>query len=282
MRVAVNGATGTMGQAVVEAANERDDVSVAFGITPSADRQSGMPDADAGGSTADTDAGGTDFPRYPPDEIATALVDHDPDAVVDFSVPEATAPLAVACAEAGTPLVVGTTGRTDGQQEALDVASSEVPVLQAANFSRGIQALLRALGPAIEALPSYDIELLETHHNRKQDAPSGTAKTILDGIADHRPVEPVYGREGAAPREEGEVGVFARRAGDVRGEHEVLLAGNDEVLTLRHRVEDRAVFAAGALDAAEWVAGRDPGQYDFGDVIGEEATARDGLGGDDR
>jgi 4-hydroxy-tetrahydrodipicolinate reductase len=113
---------------------------------------------------------------------------------------------------------------------------------------------------------------METHHTGKRDAPSGTAKTVLEAVAEHRDFETVYGREGVQPREEGEgeVGVLVRRAGNVRGEHEVMLADNDEVLTLTHRAEDRAVFAEGALDAAVWLADRDPGWYTFGDVIDDQ------------
>lgn len=276
MRIGVTGATGAMGRTILDTVRERDGLSVAFGIAPD-DRDSGAPDTE--GSLAASP--GTDIPFYAPEETATALAEHDPDAVVDFSVPDATATLAGACAEAGVALVVGTTGLEADQQGTLDAASEDIPLLAATNFSRGIQALLHALGPAMEALPDYDIEILETHHNRKRDAPSGTAGTILDAIDDHRPVDPVSGRDGVAPRDDDEVGILARRAGDVRGEHEVMLAGNDEVLTLRHRVEDRAVFAAGALDAAAWLAGRDPGRYDFSDVVAETPAAPDHGGGDD-
>ena len=251
--IGISGVTGAMGRTLIETASERDGVTVAFGL-------------------GRTTASELPTPRYDPAAAATALTDHDPDVVVDFSAPEATVALTDVCIEAGVPLVVGTTGFDDDQLAALDAAGEDIPLLKATNFSRGIQALLRALGPAIETLDDYDVELLETHHNRKRDAPSGTAKTILSTIGRHRPVEPVYGREGIAPRDPAEVGVLVRRAGDVRGEHEVLLAGNDEVLTLSHRTEDRAVFAAGALDAAEWVVDRDPGRYEFADVVREEST----------
>lgn len=248
--VGINGVAGQMGQTLVETGTRRDDLTVAFGI-----------------DTADAIDTETGVPAYTPEETAGALTEHTPDVVVDFSVPEATIDLADACAEAGVGLVIGTTGFQDGDLSSLQEISTVVPVLKATNFSRGIQALLRALGPAIEALPEYDIEVLETHHNRKRDAPSGTAKTILETIADQREFETVSGREGIQPREEGEVGMLVRRAGNVRGEHEVLLAGNDEVLTLTHRAEDRAVFAAGALDSAVWVAGQPPDWYSFDDVI---------------
>ena len=253
MNVGVSGAAGRMGRTVIEAAADRDDVEVAFGV-----------DVDT-----DTDA---DVPLVSPDEVAGAVREHDPAAIVDFTVPESTADLAEVCAAEGVALVVGTTGLEESHLSVVQEASGATPVLKATNFSRGVQAFLRALGPALEALPGYDLELMETHHNGKRDAPSGTAKTILEAIAEHRDFETVYGREGIQPREEGEgeVGVMVRRAGNVRGEHEVMLADNDEVLTLTHRAEDRAVFAEGALDAAVWLAGRDPGWYTFGDVIDDQ------------
>jgi 4-hydroxy-tetrahydrodipicolinate reductase len=245
--VGINGVTGRMGEAIRETAAERADVTVAFGSTPS--------DAPL------------DVPVYDPAETATALADHGPDVVIDFAVPESTVDIAEACAEAGVGLVVGTTGFDDAQSAVLDETSEAVPLLKATNFSRGIQALLRTLGPVLEALEGYDIEVMETHHNGKRDAPSGTAGSILDAIGEYRDFETVPGREGIQPREEDEVGMLVRRAGDIRGEHEVILAGNDEVVSLSHRAEDRAVFAAGALDAAVWLADQAPGRYDFGDVI---------------
>jgi 4-hydroxy-tetrahydrodipicolinate reductase len=172
-----------------------------------------------------------------------------------------------AAAEA-VPAVVGTTGFDETQRQSLEAAAENVPVLIASNFSRGIQALRQAVRTAVDALPEYDIEVTETHHNRKRDAPSGTAKTLLDAIDDIRGDSPrVHGRNGEQPREVGEIGVHARRAGGIHGEHEVMLADNDEVLTLTHRAESRRVFAAGALDAAVWLAGQRPGIYSFRDAL---------------
>lgn len=257
-RVAVNGAAGRMGRTVVETAAERDDLEVVVGFdVADVDEVAGVPVAD-------------------PSDTADALAAYEAAVVVDFTVPEATVALADACVEAGSNggagvgLVVGTTGFDDDQLDALDSAAGSVPVLKAANFSRGIQALLRTVRAAVDALDGYDLELIETHHNAKVDAPSGTAVTILETVREQRDVEPVYGREGHAPREDDEIGVFARRAGDVRGEHELVLAGNDEVVSLSHRAEDRAVFAAGALDAAAWLAGREPGRYEFDAVVDAE------------
>jgi len=246
----VNGAAGRMGRTVIETAGEREDVDVAFGIDVDTDADVGVP-------------------LYAPDDTDDALAEHDPDAVVDFTVPDSTVALAKACADAGVALVVGTTGVDEDQLSLLQEASEATPLLKATNFSRGIQGLLRALGPALEALEGYDVEVMETHHNQKRDAPSGTAKTILDEIREHRDFETVHGREGIQPREETEVGMLVRRAGDIRGEHEVILADNDEVLSISHRAEDRGVFAAGAIDAAVWLAEQNPGWYSFGDVIDE-------------
>ncbi|WP_436926442.1 4-hydroxy-tetrahydrodipicolinate reductase [Halosimplex amylolyticum] len=248
-QIAVNGAAGRMGQTVIETAAERDDLDAVVGFDVNdVDEVEGVPVVDA------TDAG-------------DALAEYDPDVVVDFTVPEATLGLVDACVEAGVGLVVGTTGFDDDGFDALEAASDEIPVLKATNFSRGIQVLLRTITEAVGALDGYDLELMETHHNDKVDAPSGTANTILETVQDERDVEPVYGREGHAPREEDEIGVFARRAGDIRGEHELVLAGNDEVVSLSHRAEDRAVFAAGALDAAVWLAEQGDGWHEFDEVI---------------
>ena len=245
--VGINGIAGRMGETIYETAREREDVTVAFGI-----------------DVNDTDL---DLPVYEPEETADALAEHDPDIVIDFTVPAATLDLASACAEAGVGLVVGTTGFENEGFAVLDETSEAVPLLKATNFARGVHALLRTLGPALEALEGYDVEVMETHHNNKRDAPSGTAKTILEEIGEYRDFDTVPGREGIQPREDSEVGMLVRRAGDIRGEHEITIAGNDEVLTLAHRAEDRAVFAAGALDAAVWLADREAGRYEFGDVI---------------
>ena len=250
-QIAVNGAAGRMGQTVIETATERDDLEVVVGFdVTDTDEVQGVPVVHAS-------------------EVGDALAEYEPDIVVDFTVPESTIALADASAEAGVGMVVGTTGFDDEGFDALESASESVPVLKATNFSRGIQVLLRTVREAVGALDGYDLELMETHHNDKIDAPSGTAKTILKTVQEERDVEPVYGREGHAPRDKDEIGVFARRAGDIRGEHDLVLAGNDEVVSLSHRAEDRAVFAAGALDAAAWLAGKDAGWHDFGAVIDE-------------
>lgn len=241
-----------MGREVLTAATEREDVRVMF----AANRDAGDEHV-TGHRVRDT----VNFPEL--------LAEHRPEVVVDFTGPDSTVEYASACAEAGVGFVTGTTGFTEDERAVLRETTESVPVLWATNFSRGIHALGAALGETAETLSAYDIELTETHHNRKRDAPSGTAKTLLDDIdeASGRDHERTYGREGEQPRQNGEIGVHVRRAGGIRGEHEIMFAGNDEVLTFTHRAESRAVFATGALDAAVWLAGRDAGWYEFEEVV---------------
>ncbi|WP_336034603.1 4-hydroxy-tetrahydrodipicolinate reductase [Halobacterium yunchengense] len=249
MRVGVTGATGRMGREVRDAAAARG-VEVAFATTRDPAAGSGLDAA------ADFDS---------------LVADENPDAVVDFTVPEASVGYVNASTAAGVPVVVGTTGFDDDQLAALRGAADDAAVLLGANFSRGVQALLDAVEAAVGSLPEYDVEVTETHHDGKRDAPSGTANVLLDRIEGARGGESdrVHGREGDQPRSEGEIGVHARRAGDVTGEHEVLLAGNDEALELTHRAGDRGVFAAGALDAAAWLAAQPADFYRFEEVASE-------------
>jgi 4-hydroxy-tetrahydrodipicolinate reductase len=248
LTVAVTGATGRMGGVTLALARERGHGVIA--VSRAGGRIDGVE------AVADAD-------------LAGALAERAPDALIDFTTPEASREYVAACAETGTPAVVGTTGFDASGDEALERAAERIPVLQAPNFSRGVHVLESLAVDAAEALDGYDVELTETHHNGKRDAPSGTAERLLEAIeATGAGGERVHGREGMAPRGPDEIGVHVRRAGDVRGQHELLFAGDDEVLTLSHRAESRRVFAAGALDAAAWLAGRDPGRYEFGEVVG--------------
>ncbi|MFB6106091.1 MAG: 4-hydroxy-tetrahydrodipicolinate reductase [Halobacteriaceae archaeon] len=253
MRLAVTGATGRMGREVIATARDRgDDVVLAVTRDPDVDRVEGV------------------LVRAAAD-LPALLRESDPDALVDFTGPSSSVEYVEACAEAGVPAVVGTTGFSAAQADRVREAGDRVPVLRAANFARGVHALKRAVEAAVEALPGYDVEVTETHHNAKRDAPSGTAGELIETVRRTRGdgADLVHGREGEAPREPGEIGVHARRAGDVTGEHEVLLAANHELVSLTHRAESRGVFAVGALDAAAWLAGQNPGYYSFADAIAE-------------
>ncbi|WP_247731222.1 4-hydroxy-tetrahydrodipicolinate reductase [Halovivax limisalsi] len=261
LRLGVTGATGRMGREVLEAVDDREGCDAVFAVNRS-------PEAD--------EIGGV--PIEPASEFDALVAEREPHAVVDFTGPDAALAYAEACAAAGVAFVTGTTGIDGGDRERLREASESIPVLHASNFSRGVAVLDRLVAAATRSLPEFDIELVETHHRGKRDAPSGTANALLrtvesareeaaEGGADSDPPGRVHGREGEAPRQPGEIGVHAVRAGAIAGEHELLLAGDHEELRIAHRAGDRGVFAAGALEAADWLAGRDPGWYDFAEVI---------------
>jgi len=195
----------------------------------------------------------------------------DADVAVDFSHPSG---VASAVAQLGaTPLVSGTTGLDDVAAAALDRHAARAPVLHAANFSTGVNVLLDLVARAARALPDYDVEIVESHHRHKRDAPSGTALALGRAAADARGRRleelAVHGRSGdTGERPVGQIGLHALRLGDVAGEHEVFLAGPGERVALAHLATSRATFAQGALRGARWLVGRPPGRYDMRDVLG--------------
>jgi 4-hydroxy-tetrahydrodipicolinate reductase len=225
-----------------------------------------------------------------PDLVVAARFDREPgeglvtrdealaaaEAVIDFTTPAASVALAEAAAARGGPaLVIGSTGLSEAQAAAIDAAATKVAIVRAGNFSLGVNMLIGLVEQAARALAAeaYDIEVLEAHHGRKIDAPSGTALMLGEAAARGRGVQLAKvarrGRDGiTGPRPTGEIGFAALRAGGIVGEHAVLFAAEDEILTLAHSARDRSLFARGALAAARWVAGQPPGAYDMGDVLG--------------
>lgn len=198
------------------------------------------------------------------------------DVVIDFSAPAFLRSLLEGQAEAlrGTAVLVGTTGLEDADQRLLDEAAEHSPVLVAANFSVAVNLLLALAEQAARVLADdYDVEIVEAHHRRKEDAPSGTALALGEAVARGRAVklsdvrrDGRSGRPGARPR--GEVGFHALRGGSVVGRHDVHLFGELDSLTLSHHADDRSLFAAGALRAARWLAEQKPGRYAMRDVLG--------------
>lgn len=163
------------------------------------------------------------------------------DAVIDFSAPASLPALAAYVQRTGTPLVSGTTGYCDEEAARVNALGSYAPVAVSANFSIGVAVLKHLAAEAAALLPDFDIEIIETHHRMKKDAPSGTAKLLLSAV----------NREGFAPRTAGEIGVHAVRGGTVAGVHTVSFFGDEEELSLTHRAESRRIFAIGALKTAE-------------------------------
>lgn len=197
------------------------------------------------------------------------------DVVIDFTHVTTVQSHAELLADAGVPWVLGTTGLTEADQTAVDAAALRIPVVQAANFSTGVTVLLRLAREMGAVLPAerFDAEIVEMHHRQKVDAPSGTALAIGEAVAEGRGTRladvraPV--REGlCGPRKTGEIGFAALRGGQIVGEHELLFTSGTEQITIGHRAFDRRVFADGAVQAAQWLAGREPGHYDMEDVLG--------------
>lgn len=186
-------------------------------------------------------------------------------AVIDFGAPDASVENAEACAKNAMPLVIGTTGFTDAQMEKLRYFAKKTPILWSANMSVGVNALLKILPELAKILgPAYDMEIVETHHRHKKDAPSGTALTLARALASARGWNLAdcarYGREGqSGERPEKEIGVHAVRGGEVAGVHDCYFFGSGEEITVSHRAESRENFAGGALRAARWLFGRPAG-----------------------
>ena len=191
------------------------------------------------------------------------------DVVIDFSRPEALPEIASYVRRTGTPLLSGTTGFTPAQLSQLEALGAWAPVLWSANFSLGIAVLYRALAAVSGVLkPDFDIELTETHHNQKADAPSGTAKLLLEAIDPARALTPVYGREGnTGQRRKEEIGVHALRGGTVAGTHTVHFFGPDEELEFTHRAASRQIFVNGALHMARLLPGKPNGVYDLQKIL---------------
>ena len=189
--------------------------------------------------------------------------------LIDFSTPEVTTLAARACADAGVALVSGTTGLEESHRDALSDASKRAPVLWEPNMSVGVLVLGRLLRSALAMLgEGVDVEIVETHHRLKVDAPSGTAKRLAEIAHEARRGPSVTGREGKpGKRTNDEVGVLAVRGGDVIGDHVVHLLGRGERLELVHRATSRDVFAHGALRAAAWIAKKPAGRYGLADIL---------------
>ncbi|MCB2087620.1 MAG: 4-hydroxy-tetrahydrodipicolinate reductase [Sphingomonadaceae bacterium] len=196
------------------------------------------------------------------------------DVLVDFSAPAALETNLHAAIGAGIPLVIGTTGLEEAHHSAIDAAARVVPILQTGNTSLGVTLLAHLVRDAASRLgPDWDIEIVEMHHRMKVDAPSGTALLLGEAAAEGRGIDLAsnsesgrHGQTGA--RAEGAIGFAALRGGTVAGEHSVILAGEQERLTLSHSAENRMIFARGAVKAAEWLLGKGAGRYTMPQVLG--------------
>ncbi len=263
LRIAVSGAGGRMGKRVISLVTAEPDLELA-----SACECGGHPDLgrDAGEVAG---AGAIGIP-------ITDGIGGDPQVVIDFSTPQGVVRAAEKAAEIGVPLVTGTTGLGAKERSQLESAAGRVPVLEAPNFSLGINLLLKLVRDVAQALgPGYDVEIIEAHHNRKADAPSGTALAIARAAAAalgrDTKKDLTYGREGKpGPRKPTEIGIHAVRAGDIVGEHTVIFGGRGERIELVHRAHTRDTFVMGALRAARFLVGKPAGRYTMAQVLGLE------------
>ena len=191
------------------------------------------------------------------------------DVAIDFSRPEALPEICSYIRRTGTALLSGTTGYTAEEKAELEALGTSAPVLWSANYSLGVAVFVRALQAVSGVLkPDFDIEITETHHNQKADAPSGTAKLLLTAIDPHRELTPVYGREGnCGKRHKEEIGIHALRGGTVAGTHTVHFFGPDEELEITHRAASRQIFVNGALHMARLLPGRPNGVYDLQKIL---------------
>lgn len=196
------------------------------------------------------------------------------DVVIDFSFHDATAGVGGMCAAHRKAMVIGTTGHSENEKAQITRLKDQIPMVWASNYSTGVNTLFWLTRKAAEILgPGFDLEVVEMHHRLKKDAPSGTARTLLEILGDVRKVQLKealrHGREGiVGERTNSEIGIHAIRGGDVVGDHTVIFAANGERVELTHKASSRETFANGALRAAQWVTQKQPGIYDMQDVLG--------------
>jgi 4-hydroxy-tetrahydrodipicolinate reductase len=257
IRAVVAGAAGRMGSRILDALREEKD----FAVTGAFER--------SGSEHVGREASGVEISPGIDQALAKGA-----DVVIDFTAPAASLHHAAVCADRSVALVIGTTGFTEEQKKALRAASRFIPLLLAPNMSAGVNVLFRLVADAARALgPAYEVEIVEMHHRMKRDAPSGTALRLAEVAAGalglHAKDPFVYERHGdVGARKGGTIGLSAVRGGDVVGEHTVHFLADGERLELTHRATSRDNFARGAVRAARWLAGREPGFYDMQDVLG--------------
>lgn len=248
-RIIMHGCNGKMGQVISSLVTEDDGVEIVAGI-------------DA------RDDGHNPYPVFTDiDEC-----DIEADCLIDFSTASAVDKMLDYCGAKKLPCVLCTTGLNEQQMQKVKEASGQIPVLRSANMSLGINLLLKLLKDAAGVLApaGFDIEVVEKHHNLKLDAPSGTALALADSINEEfgNEYEYVYDRSSRREkRPKKEIGISAVRGGTIVGEHDVLFAGSDEVITFSHSAYSKAVFGKGAVQAAKFLAGKAPGMYDMSNVI---------------
>jgi len=262
IRIVVNGATGRMGRAIIALAGEDPDVQIVGAI-----EADGHPDL---GKDAGAAAGISPLDLPITSDLAEKIADAD--VVIDFSERNSALTCVDIACRSGRALVIGTTGFADEEISRVKKAAEKVPVVLSPNMSIGVNVLFKIAEEVARKLKCYDVEIIEIHHNKKKDSPSGTARRLgrIVAAATGRDIsrDAVYGREGlVGERKPNEIGLHGVRAGDIVGEHTVIFAGPGERVELTHRAHSRNTFASGALRAARFAAASPPGFYTMADVL---------------
>lgn len=247
-KIIMNGCNGKMGQVITRLVSEDNECEIVAGF-------------DVNDSIENT------YPVFTnPDEFTG-----DADVIIDFSHPSALTTVLNYCKKRKLPVILATTGYTDEQKKEFTEASKEIPVFFSANMSLGINLIIALAKKATKLLEgNFDIEIVERHHNQKIDAPSGTALAIADAIDEtlSYPAEYVYDRHAVRrKRKSTEIGIHAVRGGTIVGDHEVIFAGTDEVIELKHSAHSKEVFAVGAIKAAKFMSDKPAGMYNMNDLI---------------
>lgn len=250
VKIIMHGCNGAMGQVITKLAAEDKDAEITAGI----DRVDNIENP---------------YPVF----TSCDACDVEADVIVDFSVAQAVDGVLAYALKRKMPLVLCTTGLSEKQLEDVKTASAQIPILRSANMSLGVNTVFKLAAAAAKILGEvgYDIEIVEKHHNKKMDAPSGTALAIADAINEAMDDRYTYKLDRSAERarrEANEIGIQAVRGGTIVGEHEVLFCGPDEVIEIKHTAYSKAIFGKGAIQAAQFLKGKKPGMYQMSDVIG--------------
>lgn len=251
LRILLSGCNGAMGKVITNCVAERDDCKIVAGL----------------------DVNTADNGKYPifgsADDINVKA-----DVIIDFSHPSALSGVLKYALSTKTPAVISTTGLSEEQINSLHLASSQIPIFFSANMSLGVSLVSELVKKAASVLgANFDIEIIEAHHNKKIDAPSGTALMLADSVSKGLEYQPVYEYNRHAKREKrtkNEIGIHAVRGGTIVGEHEVIFAGNDEIITVSHSARSKSVFATGSINAALFLANKEPGMYSMKELVAEK------------
>lgn len=246
LKVIVNGCLGKMGNALTKCIQDDSELELICGVSQ-------------------------EVPNTPPFKIYSKMVDIEEkaDVIIDFSHHSTLNDVLSFALQNKTPLVIATTGYNDEELRKIKIASKSIPIFHSSNMSLGVNVLLKLVREAAKMLNDFDIEVIEKHHNKKVDAPSGTAVMIANAVKDVLPnSEYNYGRYGrSAKRTENEIGIHAVRGGTIVGEHDVIFAGHDEVVQIAHSAQSKDIFAKGSITAAKYLVNQDCGYYNMDDML---------------